>query len=61
MCVQVKGLYLSCVASCALLVAQLILEVSSNKQLLHVEGNYVLKYLKFKDKEGNTSLKVAQE
>jgi hypothetical protein len=59
MYVQVKGLYLSCVASYALLVARLVLEVSSNKQLLHVEGNYVLKYLKFKDKEGNTSLKVA--
>ena len=61
MYVRVKELYLSCIASCALLVARLVLEASSNKQLLHVEGNYVLKYLKFKDKEGNTSLKVAQE
>jgi hypothetical protein len=61
MCVRVKGLYLSCVASRALLVARLILEASSNKQLLHVEGNYVLEYLKFKDKEGNTSLEVTQE
>jgi hypothetical protein len=59
MCVRVKGLYLSYVASRALLVARLILEASSNKQLLHVEGNYVLKYLKFKDKKGNTSLEVA--
>jgi hypothetical protein len=61
MCVRVKGLYLSCIASCALLVARLVLEVSSNKQLLHVERNYVLKYLKFKNKKGNTSLKVTQE
>jgi hypothetical protein len=58
MCVQVKGLYLSCVASRALLVAQLVLKASSNKQLLHVEGNYVLKYFKFKDEKGNTSLEV---
>jgi hypothetical protein len=61
MCVQVKGLYLSCVASYAPLVARLVLEASSNKQLLHVEGNYVLEYLKFKDKEGNTSLEVTQK
>jgi hypothetical protein len=61
MCVRVKELYLSCVASRAPLVAQLVLKASSNKQLLHVEGNYVLKYLKFKDEEGNTSLEVAQE
>jgi hypothetical protein len=61
MCVRVKGLYLSYVASRALLVAQLVLEASSNKQLLHVEGNYVLEYLKFKDEEGNTSLEVTQE
>jgi hypothetical protein len=59
--VRVKGLYLSCVASRALLVAQLVLEASSNKQLLHVKGNYVLEYLKFKDKESNTSLEVTQE
>jgi hypothetical protein len=61
MCVRIKELYLSCVASRALLVAQLVLEVSSNKQLLHVERNYVLKYFKFKDEKGNTSLEVAQE
>ena len=61
MCVQVKGLYLFYIASYALLVAQLVLEASSNKQLLHVKKNYILKYLKFKDKESNTSLKVTQE
>jgi hypothetical protein len=61
MCVRVKGLYLSCVASRALLVARLVLEASGNEQLLHVEGNHVLEYLKFKDEEGNTSLEVAQE
>jgi hypothetical protein len=61
MCVRVKGLYLSYVASRAPLVARLVLKASSNKQLLHVKGNHVLEYLKFKDKEGNTSLKVAQE
>ena len=61
MCVRVKELYLSCVASRALLVARLVLEASSNKQLLHIKRNYVLEYLKFKDKESNTSLKVAQE
>jgi len=31
MCVRVKGLYLSYIASRALLVARLVLEVSSNK------------------------------
>jgi hypothetical protein len=31
MCVRVKGLYLSCVASRALLVARLVLEASSNE------------------------------
>jgi hypothetical protein len=61
MCVRVKRLYLSYIASRALLVAQLILKASSNKQLLHIKGNYVLKYLKFKDEEGNTSLKVTQK
>jgi hypothetical protein len=60
MCVRVKGLYLSYVASRALLVARLVLEVSSNKQLLYIKENYVLKYLKFKDEEGNTSLEVTQ-
>ena len=59
MCLRVKGLYLSCIASCALLEAQLVLKGSSNKQLLYIEGNYILAYLIFKGKKGNTSLDIA--
>ena len=59
MYLRVKELYLSCVASCALLEAQLILKESSNKQLLYIEGNYILAYLIFKGEEGNTSLDIA--
>jgi hypothetical protein len=61
MCVRVEGLYLSCVAGRAPPVARLVLEASGNEQLLHVEGNHVLEYLKFEDEEGDTSLEVAQE
>ena len=58
MCLRVKELYLSCIASRAPLEAQLVLEGSSNKQLLHIEGNYILAYLIFKGEESNTSLDI---
>ena len=61
MCLRVKGLYLSYIASRALLEARLVLEGSSNKQLLYIKENYILAYLIFKGEEGNTSLDVAVE